>query len=189
MARLTNVTCDYTGGGIWVYSALFNNEVWLYGSLDWYFGSYSIKGSEIEDEHDNDYDSFWKNPSVPFPTWLEVLLSLRSAPNSDMFFAEWEDIIRRANPNMTERCIILEDDSPLNDAPAAEPMDENTYRLTTISYFIEAFEEFLEEKGIDIPNDEKAEDPYASTIYGTDYGILSDKIEELLVKYGVLKGE
>ena len=192
MAKLTNVTCDYTGGGVWVYSARFNDEVWLYGGLDWYFGSYSIRGSEIEDEHDNDYDLFWKNPSVPFPTWNEILESLRTAPDSDLFFDEWEHLLRHANPevnDMNSPCIILEDDSPLKDDPVIEPMDENTDRLTTISEFIEAFEDFLEEKGIDIPNDEKDNDPDASTIYGTDYGNLSDRIEKLLVRYGVLKGE
>ena len=55
-------------------------------------------------------------------------------------------------------------------------------RLETISLFIEAFEDFLDEKGIVIPNDEKDDDPDASNIYGTDYGILSDRIEELLTR-------
>ena len=29
MKKLERVTCSYTGGGIYVYSALFNQEVWL----------------------------------------------------------------------------------------------------------------------------------------------------------------
>ena len=116
MAKLTNVTCDYTGGGIWVYSALLNNEVWLYGGLDWYFGSYDIPGSQIDDT-DQDYDAHWKNPSVPFPTWNEILDSLRSAPYSEYHFSEWKDQLHRANPDMEERCIILEDNSPLRDTP------------------------------------------------------------------------
>lgn len=189
MAKLTNVTCDYTGGGIWVYSARFNDEVWLYGGLDWYFGSYSIKGSEIEDEHDSDYDSYWMNPSVPFPTWNEILQSLRTVPESTLFFDEWEYQLRRANPNMNEPCIILEDNDPLKDAPTAVPKDSNTDRLMTIESFIEVFEDFLDEKGIVIENDEKDQSEGPSNIYGTDYGILSDRIESLLIRYGVLKGE
>lgn len=66
----------------------------------------------------------------------------------------------------------------------------NSERLETICDFIEAFEDFLDEKGIVIPNDEKDQDPdSASNIYGTDYGNLSDRIEHLLIRYGVLKGE
>ena len=62
---------------------------------------------------------------------------------------------------------------------------DNSERLETICSFIEAFEDFLDEKGIVIPNDEKDDDPYASNIYGTDYGNLSDRIETLLVNLGV----
>ena len=60
-------------------------------------------------------------------------------------------------------------------------------RLELIATFVEAFEEFLDEKGIDIPNAEKVESENASTIYGTDYGILSDKIETILTNIGVLE--
>ena len=48
---------------------------------------------------------------------------------------------------------------------------------------IELFEDFLEEKGIEIPNDEKLEDEDASNIYGTDYGYLQSGIEEILAWY------
>jgi len=188
MANLTNVSCDYTGGGVYVYSALFNNEVWLYGGLDWYFGSYDIPGPTIDDT-DQDYDAHWKNPSVPFPTWNEILDSLREYYGDDpnLYYAERQ--LRNANPDMNERCIILDDDSSLKDPPPA-PAADRSDRLETICEFIEAFEEFLDEKGIVIPNDEKEQDPEsASNIYGTDYGILSDKIEALLIRYGVLKGE
>ena len=66
---------------------------------------------------------------------------------------------------------------------------DNSERLETIAMFIETFDDFLDWKGVDIPNDERDEDPCASNIYGTDYGYLSDRIEKLLVRYGVLKGE
>ena len=64
-----------------------------------------------------------------------------------------------------------------DEVPARKVMD-NSERLETICEFIEAFEDFL---------DEKEQDPEsASNIYGTDYGNLSDKIESLLIRYGVL---
>lgn len=47
-----------------------------------------------------------------------------------------------------------------------------------------------EERGIDIPNEEKEQDPEcASTIYGTDYGELENKIEKLLINLGYLEEE
>ena len=69
-----------------------------------------------------------------------------------------------------------------------ERMD-NSKRLEIICEFIEAFEDFLDARGINVPNEEKAETPDASTIYGTDYGELSSQIEALLIRYGVLKEE
>lgn len=62
-------------------------------------------------------------------------------------------------------------------------------RVETISLFIEAFEDFLDERGIQIPNDEKEQDPYASTIYGTDFGQLYSQIEELLISLGMIEKE
>lgn len=49
---------------------------------------------------------------------------------------------------------------------------KNCLTLDDINDVIELFEEFLDDKGIVIPNEEKAEDPGASNIYGTDYGDL-----------------
>lgn len=45
---------------------------------------------------------------------------------------------------------------------------------------LEVFENFLYEKGINIPNDEKEGDENAAIIYGTDYGNLEDEVMELL---------
>ena len=74
------------------------------------------------------------------------------------------------------------------DEVPARKITDNSERLETICEFIEAFEDFLDEKGIIIQNDEKEQEPEsASNIYGTDYGILSDLIEPLLIRYGVLK--
>ena len=52
--------------------------------------------------------------------------------------------------------------------------------MTPIQAIIEVFENFLEEKGIDIPNPEKEGDDGAAIIYGTDYGELESRIENVL---------
>ena len=62
-------------------------------------------------------------------------------------------------------------------------------RLVLLGAIIERFEDFLEKKGIDIPNPEKEQDEYASLIYGTDYGNLESAIESELIYYGLLKRE
>ena len=60
----------------------------------------------------------------------------------------------------------------------------NQNQREIINSIIEIFEDFLEERGITIPNEEKEEDPDASNIYGSDYGDLSDDIENLLINCG-----
>lgn len=59
------------------------------------------------------------------------------------------------------------------------PADQSEF----IGQVIEIFEDFLEEKGISLENDEKAEDPYAAIIYGSDYGSLQSKLESLLINW------
>lgn len=56
-------------------------------------------------------------------------------------------------------------------------------RAEVLSRLIETFEAFLEERGIDIPNEEKDEDIYASTIYGTDYGELEVNLFDTLQRW------
>lgn len=58
-----------------------------------------------------------------------------------------------------------------------------------VGQIIEAFEDFLEEKGIDIDNCEKDESDGACIIYGTDYGFLQEDIEEILVNWGLAELE
>lgn len=182
-SKLTDVFCTYTGGHIYVCTARYA-DVWLSTDFEMY-GTYDVPYDDIETKYDYDYDGHMKTPAEPLPTWGELLEAIRSSYedgvslNVDM--GEVESQIRYLHPDLSRR--LDEEDSP---APAADRSD----RLETICEFIEAFEEFLDEKGIVIPNDEKEQDPEsASNIYGTDYGILSDKIEALLIRYGVLKGE
>ena len=62
----------------------------------------------------------------------------------------------------------------------------NTERLETIGCFIDIFEDFLEDHGVDIPNEEKEQSEGPCIIYGTHYGELSDRIEHLLTCLNVL---
>ncbi len=64
-----------------------------------------------------------------------------------------------------------------------------------IGQFIDVFEDFLDEKEVRIPNDEKIEDATEdeedsiANIYGTDYGNLSDDIESILIRWELIEKE
>ena len=52
--------------------------------------------------------------------------------------------------------------------------------MNAAQIIIDIFEDFLEEKEVNIDNPEKEEDDYAAIIYGTDYGYLEDRIQDVL---------
>ncbi|MBP3199283.1 MAG: hypothetical protein J6N21_20115 [Butyrivibrio sp.] len=52
--------------------------------------------------------------------------------------------------------------------------------MNLVQSIIEIFDNFLKEKGIDIPNPEKEGDDGAAIIYGTDYSELESRIEDVL---------
>ena len=181
MAKLTDVSCYYTGGNIYIYEAKFNDEVWIATDFE-LTGSYDMPWHEIDDG-DQNYDAHEKKASVPYPTWVDILQSVRE--NCDQSTVhDVEKILEyycSFDQKMTDRILGEERNAPVP--------DDNSERLETIAQFIDIFDDFLDWKGVDIPNDERDDDPCASNIYGTDYGYLSDRIEALLVRYGVLKGE
>jgi hypothetical protein len=108
----------------------------------------------------------------------------------DDYSAWFTDDVTKDTHGYSVRGSLLDIMEEVRDELPARKVMDNSERLETICDFIEAFEDFLDEKGIVIPNDEKDQDPdSASNIYGTDYGNLSDSIEHLLIRYGVLKGE
>ena len=59
-------------------------------------------------------------------------------------------------------------------------------RMEFLGQIIDIFEDFLEEKGVEIENPDRETDA-GCIIYGMDYGKLSDQIEEMLMNWGVLK--
>lgn len=61
--------------------------------------------------------------------------------------------------------------------------------LEFVSMVIECFEDFLERRGIDIPNPEKDGDDGASLIYGTDFGELQSDLEGVFAMYGIIPPE
>jgi hypothetical protein len=181
-SKLTEVLCEYTGGGIYVFTAKYNDEVYLATDFEMY-GTYDIPWQQIDDSCDFDYDGHWKDASIPLPTWGDILQAIRKSyedgVSQNMDMDEVEHQILRLHPKLFRR-IDENDSTPRNND------EDNCKRLETLSLFIEEFEEFLEERGIDIPNSEKDDDPDASTIYGTDYGELSDRIESLLIRLGMM---
>ena len=54
-----------------------------------------------------------------------------------------------------------------------------------IGLIIDIFEDFLEEKGIEIANPEKEDDDVA-ILYGTDYFNLEDQIKDTLIKWKLI---
>ena len=61
-----------------------------------------------------------------------------------------------------------------------------------IRQFIDLFEDFLDEKGVVIPNEERDEDEEldaenSANIYGSDYDTLSDGIEEILTRWEIIE--
>lgn len=112
MSKLTNVSCEYTGGGIWIYSALFNNEVWIYGSLDdLSFDSYDIDPSVYEKEIGGSFDCPVEHlaiPSIPYPTFGEILESIR-LNCSESAYVEAEESMRADGVGFSEPCNSMND--------------------------------------------------------------------------------
>ena len=108
MSRLTNVECYHSGGGVFSYTALFNNEVYLAGDLDGDFESYDAPYGDVERDLDSNGDYQFKKhkkkPSVPFPIWQEILDSIRD--NCDPFVVNVaEEIFSSYGKRMNEPCI------------------------------------------------------------------------------------
>ena len=56
-----------------------------------------------------------------------------------------------------------------------------------LGQIIDIFEDFLEERGIELPNVERDQDPdNAAIIYGTDYGHLRDQLEGMMVGWDLM---
>lgn len=181
--RFAHVECSYTGGGIYVFTALFNGEVWLttdFSVQD--YGTYDTHPQSIVDYFDCDYDSHWKAPSIPLPTWAEVYYVIAAHAGeencSNLILSEVETKAR--NCGWTNR---------LDEDPSVKHPDPHEERMAFLAEIVEVFEDFLDRRGIVIPNEDKEQDEDASNIYGCDFAELSDGVEEVLIIHGLLKEE
>ena len=103
MNKLTNVLCYYSGGGIYIYSALLNNDVWITTDFEFY-GSYDMRWEEINEDLTEDghipYEEHWKEPAGQYPTWREVLDSIRKNCDSTTVHYAEEQITSRHKLNV-----------------------------------------------------------------------------------------
>ena len=186
MSKLENVSCYYTGGGVYCATAKYGD---VYISTDFEMvGVYDVPVEDIEneDKYKFDYDGHSVDPKTcELPTWREFLTAIRNDGGeyySDSFYPEIESTVLKSFKSLDVRI----GECPGPDVQLPYPSEE---RLELIAPIIEIFEDFLDDKGIVIENDEKAESEGPANIYGTDWGNLCDRIEYYLIKIGVLKGE
>lgn len=105
-------------------------------------------------------------------------------------YSAWvTDDVTKDDHGCSVRGTLIDIMEELRDELPARRIHDRSERLEVLSSFIEIFEDFLEKRGIDVPNDEKEDDPYASTIYGSDYGELESGIEDLLIRLGMIDRE
>ena len=57
--------------------------------------------------------------------------------------------------------------------------------LEFIGQIIDIFEDFLGERGVTLPNDEREQDEDAAIIYGTDYGQLQTELIDTMWNWGI----
>jgi len=105
-SKLTDVFCTYTGGGIYLCTAHYNNEAWLAIDNE-SFGSYDCPLHVIEEVYNYDYDGHWKLPSVPLPTWKQVLNAIIKSYNDgiseNMSPSEVKEIFRYFHSDLNKR--------------------------------------------------------------------------------------
>ena len=78
MQKLTDVNFYHTGGGCILYTARFNDEVWMATDFET-VEYYDVPKEEADKDFDNGvpYEDHFKTPSVPLPTWGDVCESIR----------------------------------------------------------------------------------------------------------------
>lgn len=119
--KITEVYCYYTGGGIYVYSAKYGN-VYLYGTLDQTIDCITVRGEILfQDEssceffgwtdemnaftgNSSDFDTYYIKPSdIEYPTWQDILDSLRSTELIAEGCYGAEETLRYWNHDLTKR--------------------------------------------------------------------------------------
>lgn len=129
MAKLTDVFCTYTGGGVYVCTAKYG-DVYLASDLDSY-GTYDVPYDDIEEKYDCNYDEHWKDSSDPLPTWGELLESIieshEAGISTNMVVSEVRADICACHPNLNTR--IGDDVGKFNCMSKGKPDDIKTYPI------------------------------------------------------------
>ena len=82
--ELTNVSCVYTGGNIYVYQAMYKGH-WIYGGLDSWMDAYSYEPFRYQEETDSsEAPEAYRIDTDDFPTWRDIAESLRQ-PDATIF--------------------------------------------------------------------------------------------------------
>ena len=97
MSNLTNVTYLNTGGMVMCYSALYNGQYWIFGATDETMSAYTIDPLNSFDEEGDyiDENQFLIPDASDFPTWAEVIDSIRESGQYDHYGMDWvkQDIL------------------------------------------------------------------------------------------------
>ena len=116
--QITDVYCYYTGGGIYTYSARYG-DAWLYGRLDEYIECFKVRGEVLfHDEvvcegygwldemnaftlEGNEYDYYISPEDIQYPTWKDILDSLKEAYTA-RGVSDMEACLIGWNPDLTK---------------------------------------------------------------------------------------
>jgi len=117
--RITEAYCYYTGGGIYVYSAKYG-DVFLYGTLDQYICCYTVRGEILYQDEDickafgwtdemnafrmtEPEDSYYvSHDEIEYPTWSDILKSLKQLSCSGSAPADMEETLRYWNSDLSK---------------------------------------------------------------------------------------
>ena len=107
-SKFKNVAVEYTGGGIWIFQALYNDEVWILTSFD-LSGSYARPYEMIDTKTgkltgESDVDAPYKEPSIPYPTWNQILRQVKKV--EPLWYDEIASLARYYNPGEMGKPIL-----------------------------------------------------------------------------------
>lgn len=78
MSKLTNASCIYTGGGIYVYQAMYKGY-WIFGALDSTMDAYSYEPFQYwKDTDSSESPEDYRISVADFPTWADIIESIRN---------------------------------------------------------------------------------------------------------------
>jgi len=91
MGKLTNVSYLNTGGMVMCYSAMYDGRYWVHGATDGTMSAYSIDPLTTFDENGwyVDAEEYLVPDADDFPTWREVVESIRESGQYDPYGMDW----------------------------------------------------------------------------------------------------